>query len=165
MVEQRSIRTTASVVEEVEEVEEVCTDPAITRQMTAIAGCINALEMFFLGVLHHDLGYSQRISLIEQAVGLSSSHPPLDMLRLDVLETLRQRIHFLERCFTLDPPGTRALFILDFLDQQLMELEDGIQVGISIVDRIENVEHVCWGARQSNGHRQEKAGANGSRSG
>jgi hypothetical protein len=53
--------------------------------MTTFAGRINALEMFFLGVLHNDLGYSQRISLIEQAVGLSSSHP-LDTHRgLDVL--------------------------------------------------------------------------------
>jgi hypothetical protein len=81
--EQTSIRTTASVVEEVEE---VCKNPVIsTQQMTTIAGRINALEMFFLGVLHNDLGYSQRISLIEQAVGLSSSHP-LDTHRgLDVL--------------------------------------------------------------------------------
>jgi hypothetical protein len=81
-------QTSAMTTSVVEEREEVCTrtDPVLsTRQMTTFAGRINALEMFFVGVLHNDLGYSQRISLIEQAVGLSSSHP-LDTHRgLDVL--------------------------------------------------------------------------------
>lgn len=114
-----------------EEVEEVCTrtDPVLsTRQMTTFAGRINALEMFFLGVLHNDLDYSQRISLIEQAVGLSSSHP-LDTHRgLHVLEAVRERLHFLERCIIdqKTPVGTGARVILRNLES--MMLNDGIQV-------------------------------------
>jgi hypothetical protein len=143
----RSIRTTATVVEE------VCTDPVIStrRQRTTIAGRINALEMFFLGVLHNDLGYSSRISLIEQTVGLSSSHPLNTHRGLDVLETARQRIHFLERCVIgCQPPlGTGALIILDSLECML--LRDGINVGKSIFDRIERLELELWGDNNDGG--------------